>query len=214
MARPTGRRPVIAASRHRQHPTPSEAVPPGAAFERAVARYRVELIEPLAGGGSGAVCMLGRGADGRLLVIKAARHQEGLVDGHDLAAFRTKQRQQDLLGTVAPAVARRYVPILRAFHDATGSAYVLPYLPYPTMVELARTDPAGFATAFPGVVEDLIAEGYAVGARPAPASFWRAMYTDRLRRRRWMLARHLPRDLLSAQRVTVNGRTVLGLDRA
>ncbi|WP_329454470.1 hypothetical protein [Streptomyces sp. NBC_01497] len=184
--------------------------PSAGPLEEAAAHFGLTLVRVLKDGGSDSACALATTADGEQVVLKCLQPASERVDGHGLKTFRAKQRQQELLERTAPGVAGSYAAILHSAHRRAWSAYVLTYYPWPTLVEALRG--GGSVPELLGpVLRALVADGYGRVVAPGPERLWQSMYLERLTRRRWILERHLPADLLEDPHVTVGGRRAYGL---
>ncbi|MCA1218543.1 hypothetical protein [Streptomyces sp. 8L] len=179
-------------------------------LEEAARHFGLRLAGVLKDGGSDSACALATTPDGGRVVVKCLQPASERVDGHGLKTFRAKRDQQELLGRTAPAVARSYAAVLDSAHTRAWSAYVLEYYPWPTLVEALRAG-GDLPDLLGPVLRSLIADGYAHITGPGPERLWQSMYLERLARRRWILERQLPADLLGDGCVTVNGRRVYGL---
>ncbi|MFE6867222.1 phosphotransferase [Kitasatospora sp. NPDC057692] len=159
-------------------------------------------------GGSPARVHRATGPAGEELVVKVLVPAPGAVDGHDLASFRQKLRQIDLLRTVAPRLAAHYLPVL---HVLDGDGWAACTTPFYDSVDLAaplRESPQGtreFFRRYPAVLQALVLDGYAARSHPAPAAHLADVVVGRFLRRLPLLARALPAELMAAERLTVNG---------
>jgi hypothetical protein len=182
-------------------------------LERAADRCLVTVDSLLDGGGSGAVTAKGRDRDGRPVVLKCLAAANDVVDGHDMASFRKKQVQVDLLSSVAPAVSCRYPALRQATHEQQWSAYVFDYVEaHPLLLTSLSHGQARAQRALVDIWSSLLSDGYRRGVRPAAADHWESTYLARVARRRWLLARHVPEQILTGERIEINGVSVPGLD--
>src|SRR5437660_1511635 len=86
----------------------------------------VRGVRELAAGGSAATVLRIDRPEAGDLVLKLQVARPDLVDGHDLATFRRKQRQLAHLRPRAPAVWRRYPRVLHELNGDGWSAVLMP----------------------------------------------------------------------------------------
>ncbi len=159
-------------------------------------------------GGSPARVHRTTGPAGDDLVLKVLVPGPGAVDGHDLASFRHKLRQIDLLHTLAPRLAAHYLPVV---HFLDGDGWAACTTPYYDSVDLAaplRESPPRVPEFFrrhTALVRALVLDGYAVRSHPTPVGHLEEVVLGRFLRRLPGLRRALPEDVTTAERLTVNG---------
>ncbi|MGK4578720.1 hypothetical protein [Kitasatospora sp. HPMI-4] len=168
----------------------------------------LSIGEEILDGGSPARVHRATTAAGDALVVKVLVAGEGAVDGHDLASFRHKLRQVELIRAGAPRLAARYLPVLHSL-DADGwSACTTPYFASTDLAAPLRGSPDGVETFFrhyPAVVRTLVLDGYAARAFPTPEGHLASVTVGRFLRRLPVLRGALPADLFTADRFVVNG---------
>lgn len=176
----------------------------------------VRSATPLGGGGSPARLWLTDRAAGGPLVVKELTADDGTVDGHDLATFELKPRQIRAVHEQLPRLSPYYVEVVGEWRGPGWAAYAMPrYAGGSVMAPLGGDAPdvPGFFGTLERVFRVLTDRGYAVHELPAPPDHFRVTHLDRLRRRLPLLRRFLEPELLGAEPVVVNGRSVRTLPR-
>lgn len=119
-------------------------------------------IEQLTSGGS-ASTVLRFDSSGSTWVLKYQEEDGDLVDGHDLASFRRKARQLDLIRADAPQLARRYIGIDECYEGTYWSAHLMPYIdatPLPTFAIENHSGPQEVLGVVGTVLEDVAEYGW------------------------------------------------------
>ncbi|MFE7558408.1 hypothetical protein [Kitasatospora sp. NPDC057500] len=164
--------------------------------------------EEILDGGSPARVHRATGPAGERLVVKVLVPAPGAVDGHDLASFRRKPRQIELLRTVAPRLAAHYLPVPHVLDGDGWSACTTPYYDSADLAAPLRASPQGTGEFFrhcTALVQALVLDGYAARSHPTPPGHLADVVVGRFLRRLPVLSRALPAELTAAERLTVNG---------
>lgn len=140
------------------------------------------------------------------LALKVITVRPGVVDSHDLAAFRGKVTQLDRIRALAPGLASRYLPVLHYLSGPGWAAYTTPWYESSDLAAplRRRADPGGFYTRHAGVAAELYA-GYAAASVRAPVDHLARVNLIRFARRYPFLAAALPPGLAAANPIIVNG---------
>lgn len=197
----------------RRHLTVTATRPPGgwtdeAALSAVAGTLGLAVEYEILDGGSPARVYRATAATGEDLAVKILVPAPGAVDGHDLASFRHKLRQIDQLRTLAPRLAAHYLPIGH-FLDGDGwSACTTPFYESADLAAPLRESAQGtreFFRRYTAVVQALVLDGYAARSHPTPAGHVAEVVVGRFLRRLPVLHRALPADLMTAERLIVNG---------
>ncbi|MFF1908552.1 hypothetical protein [Kitasatospora sp. NPDC058218] len=168
----------------------------------------LDVAHEILDGGSSARVYRATTSAGEDLAVKVLVPAQGAVDGHDLVSFRRKLGQIELLRTLAPRLAAHYLPIVH-FLDGDGwSACTTPFYDSADLAAPLRESPQGtreFFGRYTALVRTLVLDGYAVQSHPTPAGYLAEVVVGRFLRRLPALRAALPADLMTAERVTVNG---------
>ncbi|MEX2971497.1 hypothetical protein [Streptomyces sp. C184] len=178
------------------------------AREAAAQRLGLEVGEEILDGGSPARVHRARTADGTELVLKVLTAASGAVDGHDLASFRGKREQIELIRQAAPQLGVHYLPVRDSIEGSGWAACTTPYYPSRDLAACLREGPEGtrrFFAHHDAVVHGLFVHGYATRTVPAPAGHLTDVNLGRFLRRLPVLARHLP-EVAAADELVINDR--------
>ncbi|MFG2533002.1 hypothetical protein [Streptomyces sp. NPDC048516] len=178
------------------------------AIREAAQRLGLEVGQEILDGGSPARVHRARTADGTELVLKVLTAASGAVDGHDLASFRGKREQTELIRHTAPQLGARYLPVLDTIEGSGWAACTTPYYPSRDLAACLRDGPEGtrlFFARHDAVVQGLFVHGYATRTAPAPAGHLTDVNLGRFLRRLPVLRRHLP-EVAAADELVINGR--------
>lgn len=159
-------------------------------------------------GGSPARVYRATTSAGEDLAVKVLVPAPGAVDGHDLVSFRRKLGQIELLRTLAPRLAAHYLPIVHVVDGDGWSACTTPFYDSADLAAPLRESPQGtreFFDRYTALVRTLVLDGYAVRSHPTPAGYVAETVVGRFLRRLPVLRAALPADLMTAERLTVNG---------
>ncbi|MFI0906235.1 hypothetical protein ACH4TE_22310 [Streptomyces sioyaensis] len=178
------------------------------AREEAAQRLGLEVGEEILDGGSPARVHRARTADGTELVLKVLTAASGAVDGHDLASFRGKREQTELIRQAAPQLGAHYLPVRDSIEGSGWAACTTPYYPSRDLAACLREGPEGtrrFFAHHDAVVHGLFVHGYATRTVPAPAGHLTDVNLGRFLRRLPVLARRLP-EVAAADELVINDR--------
>ncbi|MFI2190278.1 hypothetical protein [Streptomyces sioyaensis] len=181
------------------------------AREEAAQRLGLEVGEEILDGGSPARVHRARTADGTELVLKVLTAASGAVDGHDLASFRGKREQTELIRRAAPQLGAHYLPVRDSIEGSGWAACTTPYYPSRDLAACLREAPEGtrrFFAHHDAVVHGLFVHGYATRTVPAPAGHLTDVNLGRFLRRLPVLARQLP-EVAAADELVINDRRCL-----
>jgi hypothetical protein len=167
-----------------------------------VRELRAESVRPLEAGTSPA--RVWRVATPRdVLAVKVLQRGAGIVDGHDIRSFLKKPAQLRRIHRELPDLSSFYVDVLGVWDQTSWAAYAMPFVDGAAAVSPAS--PPEQARDRLGHVFGVLTEyGYARTRRDRSDDHVRD-HVARIRRRLWVLARRLPRDLLDGPGVVVNG---------
>lgn len=174
------------------------------------AEVHATVEEELTEGGSPARLVKLRMQDGSLQVLKLLVDMPGAVDGHDLDSFRVKLRQLDKITADAPRLAGVYTEKLREFHGENWAAYTMPYYPSEDIaacLRAAQPDEDRFFEHLDVSLGALAADGWLLDEVHVAPGTVSEIHADRLERRFWLLAKHLPAEYTTGERITINGRS-------
>ncbi|MCC9305888.1 phosphotransferase [Kitasatospora sp. RB6PN24] len=197
----------------RRHLAVTAARPPGGWTDDAALSAVVDALgltieyEILEGGSPARVYRAGTSA-GADLAVKVLVPAAGAVDGHDLASFRRKLRQIDRLQALAPDLAAHYLPVRHVLDGDGWSAATTPFYDSADLAAPLRRSPHGtreFFRQYAAVIRTLVLHGYAAQSHPTPAGHVAQVVVGRFLRRLPVLHRALPAELMTAERLTVNG---------
>ncbi|GAA3754274.1 HAD-IA family hydrolase [Salinactinospora qingdaonensis] len=166
------------------------------------------IEEEVTEGGSPARLLRLSMPDGTRQVLKLQVEMPGAVDGHDLESFRVKLRQIDKLRADAPRLGEVYTEKLREFHGGDWSAYTMPYYPNEDIAACIRgQEPrAGeFFDRFDVIMSALAERGWRLSKSRSEPGQISEIHSDRLKRRFWLLDRHLAGEFTDRDRLVVNG---------
>ncbi|MCF3172837.1 hypothetical protein IPZ61_05825 [Streptomyces sioyaensis] len=178
------------------------------AIQEAAQRLRLNVGEEILDGGSPARVHRARTADGTELVLKVLTAASGAVDGHDLASFRGKREQTELIRQAAPQLGAHYLPVRDSIEGSGWAACTTPYYPSRDLAACLREGPEGtrrFFAHHDAVVHGLFVHGYATRTDPAPAGHLTDVNLGRFLRRLPVLARRLP-EVAAADELVINDR--------
>lgn len=165
-------------------------------------------VELLNSGGSPARVVRVRTSRGEELVIKYLFADDGQVDGHDLETFRLKPMQIQRIRDELPYLRPFYSEVLEQFEGPGWSVYSMPFYTGETLTKsLTDSLPAVnlFFRDIKYIVQVLVQFGYAVSFKSTPMGYFEHTHIDRVKRRFWLLERHLPREILMSERLVING---------
>lgn len=179
---------------------PAEAS--GDAFPPLLVReLRAESVRPLEPGTSPAqVWRVTTPRD--VLAVKVLRRGAGIVDGHDLRSFLKKPAQLRRIHRELPGLSSFYVDVVGVWDHTSWAAYAMPFVEGAAAVSPA-SPPDQARERLNHVFGVLTEHGYARTRRDRSDDHVRD-HLAKIRRRLWVLARRLPRDLLDGPRVVVN----------
>jgi aminoglycoside phosphotransferase (APT) family kinase protein len=179
----------------------------GDSVEGFPAHLRNELqataVEPLPRGTSPARVFRVATPDGDL-AVKVLRQGAGIAPGQDIARFLQEPAQLQRVRKEVPQLARFFVTVLGVWQQMGWAAYAMPYVDGSTAVtpHRPRDEARDRLTHAFGTLTEL---GYARTRTSASGSV-RPHDLGELRRRLWILHRHVPRELLDGRPLKVNGR--------
>jgi Phosphotransferase enzyme family len=133
------------------------------------------------------------------------RRGAGIVDGHDIRSFLKKPAQLRRIHRELPGLSSFYVDVVGVWDHTTWAAYAMPFVPGAAAVSPA-SPPDQACARLNHVFGVLTEHGYARTRRDRADDHVRD-HVAKIRRRMWVLARRLPRDLLDGPRLVVNGRS-------
>lgn len=171
--------------------------------ERVLHDCRGQTLARLPSGGSPATCWLVSTSRG-MRVVKHHHHVEGTVDGHDLASFLRKPEQLRLIAHQRPALAPYVVPVCDVWAGPDWAAFSMPVVQGAGLGSLQHR-PSLFTPAWTALLSVLRRTGWDEPVAPAPPSHVVDVHVNRVRRREWILRKHLPSGLLDGA-VLVNGK--------
>ena len=167
-----------------------------------VRELRAESVQPLEPGTSPArVWRVTTGRD--VLAVKVLHRGASLVDGHDIRSFLKKPAQLRRIHRELPGLSSFYVDVVGVWDHTNWAAYAMPFVDGGAAV--TPVVPPGEARDRLNHVFGVLTEhGYARTRRHRADDHIRE-HLGRIRRRMWVLARRLPRELLDGPRLVVNG---------
>ncbi|HLM65137.1 MAG TPA: hypothetical protein VK306_12625 [Acidimicrobiales bacterium] len=138
-----------------------------------------------------------------VLAVKVLRRGAGLVDGQDIGSFLKEPAQLQRVRRELPRLAPHVVDVLGVWQQTAWAAYAMPFVAGAPAVAPAvpRHEAHGRLNE---VFTVLTEHGYARTRRTSGEDLSRHDLS-RVRRRLWLLRRHLHRELLEGPRITVNG---------
>jgi hypothetical protein len=164
---------------------------------------RAESVRPLEPGTSPARVWQVTTPSGQL-AVKVLRRGAGIVDGHDIRSFLKKPAQLRRIHREMPGLSSFYVDVVGVWEHTTWAAYAMPFVEGAAAVSPV-SPPEQARDRLNHVFGVLTEHGYARTRRDRADDHVRD-HVAKIRRRMWLLARRLPRDLLDGPRVVVNGR--------
>jgi Phosphotransferase enzyme family len=165
---------------------------------------RAESIRPLEPGTSPARVWRVATPSG-VLAVKVLRRGAGIIDGHDIRSFLKKPAQLRRIHRELPGLSSFYVEVVGVWDHTTWAAYAMPFVEGAAAVSPA-SPPEQARDRLNHVFGVLTEHGYARTRRDRSDDHVRD-HVAKIRRRMWVLARRLPRDLLDGPRLVVNGRS-------
>ena len=167
-----------------------------------VRELQAESVRPLeAGTGPARVWRVTTPKD--VLAVKVLRRGAGIVDGHDIRSFLKKPAQLSRIHRELPGLSSFYVDVVGVWDHTSWAAYAMPFVEGAAAVSPA-SPPDVAHDRLNHVFGVLTEHGYARTRRDRSDDHVRD-HVAKIRRRLWVLARRLPRDLLDGQRIMVNG---------
>lgn len=168
-----------------------------------VRELRAESVRPLEPGTSPARVWRVTTSE-EVLAVKVMRRGAGIVDGHDIRSFLKKPAQLRRIHRELPGLSSFYVDVAGVWDHTTWAAYAMPFVEGAAAVSPA-SPPEQACDRLNHVFAVLTEHGYARTRRDRSDDHVRD-HVAKIRRRMWVLARRLPRELLDGPRVVVNGR--------
>jgi hypothetical protein len=138
------------------------------------------------------------------LAVKVLHQGAGIAPGQDIARFLQEPAQLQRVRKEVPALARFFVTVIGVWQQMGWAAYAMPFVEGSAAVTPYRPGEEArdrLEHAF-GTLTEL---GYARTRTSASGSV-RPHDLGELRRRLWILHRHVPRELLDGRPLKVNGR--------
>ena len=169
-----------------------------------VRELKVESVRPLERGTSPARVWRVTTPSG-VLAVKVLRRGAGIIDGHDIRSFLKKPAQLRRIHRELPGLSSFYVDVVGVWDHTTWAAYAMPFVDGVATVSPA-SPPEQVRDRLNHVFGVLTEHGYARTRRDRSDDHVRD-HVAKIRRRMWVLARRLPRDLLDGPRLVVNGRS-------
>jgi hypothetical protein len=142
----------------------------------------------------------------RVLAVKVLTRRPGVVDGYDIPAFLQKPEQIKRVHRELPGLSPFYVDVLGVWEQSTWAAYAMPFVDGAAAVS-PQSPPERAADRLGHVFGVLTEHGYARTRGSAGDGQLRSLHLGRIRRRLWVLERHLRPELLDGPPLLVNGRS-------
>jgi aminoglycoside phosphotransferase (APT) family kinase protein len=174
-----------------------------------LARLDAASAVPMSPGGSPARLLHVTTRRGEELAVKYLLAGAERVDGHGLGSFREKPRQILRIRRERPALGSCYAEVLDQAEGSGWAAYAMPYYRGSAVTAPLRDrDPEvkRFFAGLADVVEPLLDLGYLTSIVPAPDDSAERVHLERIRRRLWILDRHLPAEVMRARSLLINDR--------
>ena len=175
-------------------------------------RVSVRSVEVLETGGSPAHVLHITTRENLEIVLKYLFADDGQVDGHDLASFRLKCIQIQHIRANLPSLQPFYTEILEQFDGVGWSAYSMPFYRGESITKSLKgpfVDISKFSCDLQSIVQVLVQFGYAAESIVAPDHYFEEIHIDRVRRRQWLLFRHLPLEVLSGNYLSINSQVCI-----
>ena len=138
------------------------------------------------------------------LAVKVLQQGAGIADGQDIDSFLREPAQIRRVHHEVPAIGALYVDVLGQWQRPGWAAYAMPYVAGSPAVAPA-TARGDARDRLHRVFTSLTEHGYARSRRHA-ATTLRPPELALVRKRLWILQRHVPRELLDGPPVRINGR--------
>lgn len=184
------------------------------ALNQLLRRLNVKTTEPITSGGSPARVLRVTTRDGQDMVVKFHSKYDGLVDGHDMDTFQKKIVQIQKIHHELPGLSPYYVDILHEYRCLEWSAYCMPYYQGQAVTTPLQGMPYQLNTFFVNlraIITVMIEYGYKTSTVSAPADHFQKNHILRVKRRLWLLKKHLPRDVMETGHIIINGRKCLSI---
>ena len=164
-----------------------------------------ETVLPLKPGGDSPARLWKVTAGKDVLAVKVLQRGAGMIDGHDTQSFLQKPAQIQRLHRELPHLSPFYVDVVGVWDHPDWAAYAMPFVDGGAAV--TPQSPPGLVCDRLGLVFGVLTEhGYGRTRGSRALAQLRDLHLGRIRRRLWVLERHVRRELLDGPPILVNGR--------
>lgn len=165
----------------------------------------VDRVLPLRGSGDSAAQVWKVTAGRDVLAVKVLERGAGLADGHDTQSFLQKPAQIQRLHRELPHLSPFYVDVVGVWDHPDWAAYAMPFVDGGAAVT-PQSPPEQAGSRLGHVFGVLTEHGYGRTRGSRALAQLRDLHLGRIRRRLWVLERHVRRELLDGPPLLVNGR--------